>query len=343
MSEPPDAGEILEAAERAAAAGDLAAAGELLRTLAQLQETTLGPSHPNLALTLNNLAIVSEKTGRQGDAETFYRRAAAIASTSFPADHPMVAESRQNLEDFCRSYGLPIDPPPVATTPPSAMTSPPDLQSRAPAAASPAKTPHAVAPVPDVPPGPSHVLTWGAIGVAVLVMAVLLAMRWSSREGSSSAPASESSAKAPAMSSAASSDSVEEPRPPKTGPQADRRAADRPSTPAASAPVTLAAAELCETFSTRDDDWQCKRAGGSVSAGRIVMYTRVKSTRDNVVVHRWFLDNALQQSVRLMTRANETAGYRTFSRQSVGPGQHWRVEVRNADGALLHEQRFSVR
>src|SRR5262245_59492919 len=111
MAQPQEAGEILEAAERAAAAGDLAAAGELLRNLAHLQEATLGPFHPNLALTLNNLAIVSEKTGRQGDAETFYRRAAAIASTSLPADHPMVAESRQNLEDFCRSCGLPVSPP----------------------------------------------------------------------------------------------------------------------------------------------------------------------------------------------------------------------------------------
>src|SRR5207247_1980870 len=49
------------------------------------------------------------------DAETFYRRAVAIASASLPADHPMIAVSRQNLEDFCRARGLPIDPPGVAT------------------------------------------------------------------------------------------------------------------------------------------------------------------------------------------------------------------------------------
>jgi Tetratricopeptide repeat/Protein of unknown function (DUF2914) len=342
MLQPTDAGEILEAAERAAAAGDLAAAGELLRNAAHLQETTLGPLHPDLASTLNNLAIVSEKTGRQDDAEKLYRRATAIASRSLPADHPMVTESRQNLEDFCRSYGLPIDPTPVATTSPPKMTSLPDSQpSRASAAAGSAKTSPAGPAVPPVLHRPNS-LRRGAIGVTLLVMAVLMATRWTSREGS--APSSESAAKAPAASRTPSTAPIEE-QPPKAIPQGHGRGVvnDRPSTPAASAPITLATAELCETFSTREDDWQCKRAGGSVAPGRIVMYTRVKSSRDNILVHRWFLDNALQQSVRLMTRANETAGYRTFSRQSVGPGQHWRVEVLNAEGGLLHEQRFSVR
>ena len=111
MSELRDAGRMLEAAEQAAIAGDLASADELLRAAARIQEAELGPLHPDLANTLNNLAIVAEKTGRLGDAETFYRRAAAIASASLPADHPMVADSRKNLEDFCRARGLPIDGP----------------------------------------------------------------------------------------------------------------------------------------------------------------------------------------------------------------------------------------
>jgi len=108
---------MLEAAKHAAVAGDLVSAAELLRGAARIQEAELGPLHPDLANTLNNLAIVSEKTGRPADAETFYRRAAAIASASLPADHPMVVDSRQNLEDFCRARGLPIDP--IAGTTPS--------------------------------------------------------------------------------------------------------------------------------------------------------------------------------------------------------------------------------
>ncbi len=111
MSELQDAGRMLEAAEQAAIAGDFASADELLRGAARIQEAELGPLHPDLANTLNNLAIVAEKTGRLDDAETFYRRAVAIASASLPADHPMVAASRENLEDFCRARGLPIDAP----------------------------------------------------------------------------------------------------------------------------------------------------------------------------------------------------------------------------------------
>lgn len=109
--------DLLGKAESAAAVGDLASADELLRAIARIQEDELGPLHPDLANTLNNLAIVAEKTGRTGDAETFYRRAVAIASASLSPDDPMLAASRQNLEDFCRAQGLPIDGPAVIEPP----------------------------------------------------------------------------------------------------------------------------------------------------------------------------------------------------------------------------------
>ena len=80
MSELRDAGRMIEAAEQAAIADDLSLADELLRAAARIQEAELGPLHPDLANTLNNRAIVAEKAGRFGDAETFYRRAVAIAS-----------------------------------------------------------------------------------------------------------------------------------------------------------------------------------------------------------------------------------------------------------------------
>src|SRR5688572_8733953 len=110
MPETRDVRQILEMAERSAVDGDFSSAGELLRDAARIQEAELGSLHPDLANTLNNLAVVSEKTGRLGDAETLYRRAAAITSASLPADHPMAAESRRNLENFCREHGVPIAP-----------------------------------------------------------------------------------------------------------------------------------------------------------------------------------------------------------------------------------------
>ena len=60
------------------------------------------------------------------------------------------------------------------------------------------------------------------------------------------------------------------------------------------------------------------------------------------MVHRWYHGGTLRQSVMLRIQANATEGYRTYSRQTVNSGD-WRLEVRSADGNLLHEQRFAVR
>ena len=117
MTELLDAGRMLELAEQAAIADDLESADELLRGAARVQEAELGELHPDLAKTLNNLAIVAEKRGRLSEAETFYRRAVAIATASLPVDHPMIATSRENLEAFCRARGVPIETPTLTTLP----------------------------------------------------------------------------------------------------------------------------------------------------------------------------------------------------------------------------------
>src|SRR3954470_14676861 len=136
MSESQIVHDLLAKAESAAAAGDMTSADELLRAIARIQEGELGPSHPELANTFNNLAIVVEKTGRIGDAEGYYRRAVAIASASLPADDPMVSASRTNLEDFCRAQGLPVDrpaDPDLPASPPAPPVAPPNLELREPA------------------------------------------------------------------------------------------------------------------------------------------------------------------------------------------------------------------
>ncbi len=60
---------ILEAAEQAASVEDFASAEQYLRQAAVLQEAQLGPAHPDLANTLNNLGIVCERLGKSADAE----------------------------------------------------------------------------------------------------------------------------------------------------------------------------------------------------------------------------------------------------------------------------------
>jgi hypothetical protein len=325
MSELQDAGRMLEVAEQAALADDLAQADELLRDAARIQEAELGPLHPDLANTMNNLAIVAEKTGRLGDAETFYRRAVAIASASLPVDHPMIAASRKNLEDFCRAHGLPIDTP--ASPPPSGSSWPVSRQP----------TPAASEPVPPAPRRISPALAWAAIGVVVLVTATFF-MR-SSREASTTAPTVEPTPADERAPRAQPPAPIGQARPPDRDVPTDKSAAPTPSSGA----PTLVTAQLCRTFSTSGASWQCDPAVDPVSPGLIVLYTRVRSPRDAVVVHRWYRGDALRQSVTLTIRANATAGYRTFSRQTVDGGADWRVEVSSANGDLLHERRFAVR
>ena len=103
----------------------------------------------------------------------------------------------------------------------------------------------------------------------------------------------------------------------------------------------MATSQLCRTFST-GGTWRCDPVGQSAAPGPIVFYTRVRSRRDAAVVHRWYHGDTLRQSVTLDIQANATEGYRTYSRLTVDDGD-WRVEVRSADGSLLHEQWITVR
>ena len=338
MPELRDARHLLELAEQAAIDGDLSSADELLRDAARIQEVELGPLHPDLANTLTNLAIVAEKTGRLVDAETFYRRAAAIASASLPADHPVVAESRQNLEDFCRERGLPIAAPAVITPP--AQEAAPEPKALAPEVVS------GSAEAPAVPARSSLPLAWVAIGAVVLTtLTVLVSQPWSSRDTPPAAPTA-APATEPAPPPRARPAPIEQAQPPEAVQRSDDKEAvakKRSSAAPFKGPVSLITVQLCQTFSTSGGRWRCDPAGDPVRQGPIVLYTRVKSSRDAAVVHRWYRENTLRQAVTLPIRANAKEGYRTYSRQTVESAGNWRVEVRSADGQLLHEQRFAVR
>ena len=111
MPETRDPQAVIAVAEQAALAGDYAAAERLLRDAAGLQEASLGPDHPELANTLNNLGVVYEVTEKPDEAERCFRRASAIAAAVLAPDHPFVATSRKNLEDFCAARGIPVDAP----------------------------------------------------------------------------------------------------------------------------------------------------------------------------------------------------------------------------------------
>jgi len=131
--------------------------------------------------------------------------------------------------------------------------------------------------------------------------------------------------------------------PPKTAPAPAPPVARRQS-PAVSAVVpTLVSAQLCRSIQTAGE-WRCTPANGEVAPGSVVFYTRLKAPADTSVEHRWYRGDRLQQKMTLRIRANPGAGYRTYSRATVGAGLTgaWKVELRAMNGTVLHEEHFTV-
>ncbi|HEY4374322.1 MAG TPA: CHAT domain-containing tetratricopeptide repeat protein [Burkholderiales bacterium] len=63
----------------------------LYRRALAIQEKHLGPDHPAVAATLNNLAVLLAGRGRYADAEELHKRAIAIAEKSLGPNHPDTA------------------------------------------------------------------------------------------------------------------------------------------------------------------------------------------------------------------------------------------------------------
>ncbi|MFP6889130.1 MAG: tetratricopeptide repeat protein, partial [Nitrospinota bacterium] len=76
----------------------------LLRSLTT-KEKTLGPGHPQVAMSLNNLAGLYMDQGRHKDAEPLFRRSLAIAEKTLEPGHPHVALGLNNLAGLYRVHG----------------------------------------------------------------------------------------------------------------------------------------------------------------------------------------------------------------------------------------------
>ena len=71
-----------------------------LRALA-IKEKVLGP-HPDVAMTLNNLAVVYKAQGKLGQAELLYQRALAIFEQVLEPHHPKIVTCRANYASLLR-------------------------------------------------------------------------------------------------------------------------------------------------------------------------------------------------------------------------------------------------
>ena len=61
------------------------------------RENALGPDHPDVARSLNNLALLYQAQGRYADAEPLYKRSLDILEKALGPDHPNVAQALNNL------------------------------------------------------------------------------------------------------------------------------------------------------------------------------------------------------------------------------------------------------
>ena len=357
---------IIETAEQATSSGDFASAESLLREAARLQEAGLGPLHPDLASTFNNLGVVCERASKLADAEQFYRRACAVASASLDPQHPLVVTSQNNLRDFCHAHGAsPAEAETVVTQTERRHLAPPTIERTDDA------TPLAV-PRLSLTTRSSRALIGG--GLAALALLVALLAIWSTRTPRDSRTADE-------VSPAVARESVSVPpsvvpskagpsRPPAepriiaaepigeaASPSTVDRPPERPAPPAvdASTGAVVAApgatdlqvieAVVCRSLSTSVSRWQCATPSDPAAPGLLYFYTRIAAPRSVQVHHRWYRGDRLRQDVELAVRANPGAGYRTYSRQTVDAegGGEWRVELVTADGVLLREERIVVR
>jgi hypothetical protein len=110
--------------------------------------------------------------------------------------------------------------------------------------------------------------------------------------------------------------------------------------------VAVLNARLCSALDKQGSpDWQCTPASGDLQPGTYIFYTRLLTNVDTTVEHRWYCGDRVHQVMRLRVTASPGNGYRTFSGNTVGAERtgDWKVELRAADGSVLHEERFVVR
>ncbi len=69
----------------------------LIRRSLEIREKVLGPDHPDTAKSLNNLAVLLERSGHYKDVEQLYKRALEINERTVGPGHPDTAKSLNNL------------------------------------------------------------------------------------------------------------------------------------------------------------------------------------------------------------------------------------------------------
>ena len=292
MTDVLDPAPILEAAQQAAATGDYPEAERLLRKAAAIQEVSLGSLHPDLATTLNNLALLCERTNKYDEAERGYRRAHAIAVASLSPGHPFIATSLKNLVDFCAVHKIPIWKPPAARSDDDTSSPEPEAEAQ---------------PGPGLAvygPGrtwPPRTIALATLAVAVVVAVALVVQgRWTTDMPDSFQAQDVSSASASPATSATTPALPLKPQPTVTlEKRADAPAPverPKPRETSGTPGVSVLNAQVCSALEKKGlPDWQCASVSGDSQPGTYIFYTRLLTNADTTVEHRWYRDERVHQ------------------------------------------------
>jgi hypothetical protein len=93
------------AAELSYAFEEFQETGHLLEQVLKIQEKLLGPEHPDLAQTLNNLGVLRHTQGRHAEAEAFYLWALEICDAQGPHSNQDAVNLRQNYAALLQEVG----------------------------------------------------------------------------------------------------------------------------------------------------------------------------------------------------------------------------------------------
>ncbi len=90
---------------RAYQVGEYERAVSLAQRSLEIRQSWLGPDHPDVAQSMNNLAVLYKAQRQYDAAERLYKRSLAIREKALGPDHPDVATSMNNLAELCRAQG----------------------------------------------------------------------------------------------------------------------------------------------------------------------------------------------------------------------------------------------